>query len=1069
MDVFTDVLKDQYSTISPMLIVTIVLVVLLVIQAYTKVKPRLTPRTIKKEVLKEHKDIKTTWLTKLRVGYYLPSATAAVVLLVIAAVLFFISTNLGVEVTAFKETNRLQNLIAVLAGLGVILFAFLIFVAEQTRENRDHARILLRQGLIFPLSTMYVTILLFFVSPHIREAVIYVVLLIGGFVLWSMYRVFKTLFDENLLEEKVKQYTIDENIRKNLVSSMLVRLSKNQQLEYLDKSKYRIEYNPFMNDEGIPLKMLSKKGQAIDDINLDQLERMLAKLETVLNKKGVSILKEKKFKEPELKSKARLTQSSNPKLESAEPETLPSVKIFCIRLVGDLVGKSEVVLALDRQNTNDEIIKEMTSVCNDFIPGVFKLKQGNGNKNFIRLVETQQENAAIAIAANAILPLQQALTTFEAVVQSFNELLVPMGSYSREEALKERGSIFERWDFLEQLGDNYEDLMEEAVKVGNFKAIKTIARSAYRILRDSVNYRNHLIFLQMIYFVIHLYDYGSRSEDEQIRTYLQDRSSRYIDEIVSYQLSDLTKDGDIKGYTQYKDFVTNALQAYLHLLRRSVDLGDLAGFKSVLSGQRSIIQRIDRGYDFRTVDYTEEEMENQINKISDELKQSGVEIIFGISTWALNRAQKANFDEDNRNKILETALANLPDSFGDLTNRFVELSKGNAPDGWGWSSWGAPMTGEVYSVDDETPLVKVYLLKILLIGHSNLSLSAVKSMIDGYGDDNDAVYEIQRLFKRFKTMLEEDNQWVEKVLGQEKYQQLPGLLTVVDSIIKEADDAFERIVAARPISQNEVKKFKQQLMEKYEKHGNLQKILGSRKVFRNQKSYDEDAKQYGIYQIDDKEIFFEKWHVGYSHWGEAYGERFAEAEEKLVYDFLMGKMDKEEAEYNQVAPSIESLLGDDSIETVELILTNMHDFELEDIDWGNYTFEQKGYPRTGSHFGDLKVGRRRIPMYYAGHTADDDFVTFLNASKSVRVTRSIPVEGQEPDGNVMIEVADMGTDDVVRQELIDSNPKWLQSKADPEFFLRQKVRISVYTRLDLKIITDKKIGKTIVVKPRSIS
>lgn len=1069
MDSLPGILKDQFTSLTPLLVMTVVLVVLLVVQGFVKIKPKLTPRTIKKEVLKEHKDIKTTWLTKLRVGYYLPSITAVVVLTIIAGILFFISTNFGVEIVDFRESNRLQNLIAILAGLGVILFAFLIFVAEQTRENRDHARILLRQGLIFPLSTMYVAILLFFLSPHIREAVLYVVLLIGGFVLWSIYRIFKTLFDENLLEEKVKEYTIDENIRKNLVSSMLVRLSKNQQLEYLSKSKYRIEYNPFMSNEGVVLKMPSKKGQAIDDISLDQLEAMLAKIESALNKKGVSLLKERKFKEPELKSKTKLKQTSSPKLESAEPESLPSVKIFFIRLVGDLVGNTEAVLVIDRENTNDEITKLISDICDGLIPKVFKLKQGNGNKNFIRLVETQQENAAIAIAANAILPLQQALTTFEAVIQSFNDLLKPMGSYSREDALKERNSIFERWDFLEQVGDNYEDLMEEAVKVGNFKAVKTISRSAYRILRDSVNYRNHLIFLQMIYFIIHLYDYGSQSADERIRTYLQDRSSRYIDEITTYQLSDLTKDGDIKGYKQYKDFVTNALQAYLHLLRRSVDQGDLEQFRSALSGQRSIIQRIDRGYDFRTVDYTEEEMENEINKISNDLKQSGVEIIFGISTWALNRAQKANFDEDNRNKILNTALANLPNSFADLTNRFVELSKGDAPDGWGWSSWGAPMTGEVYSVDDETPLVRIYLLKVLIIGHSNLSLSAVKSMIDGYGDDNDAVYQIKRLFERFKSMLEEDNQWVEKVLGQEKYQQLPSLLAVADSIIKEADNAFERIVAARPISQKEVEKFKKELIEKYGKHGNLRKILRGRNAYKDQKSYDKDSKQYGIYQIDDKEVFFEKWHVGYANWGEAYGEKFAEAENRLLYDFLMGKTDKQEAEYDQVAQKINSSLSDESTETAELILTNMHDFEIQDLDLGDYTYEPKGYPRTGSHFGDLKVGRRRIPMYHAGHTADEDFITLLNVSKSVRITRSLPVANEHPENNIMVEVVDMGTDDKFRHELMDTKPKWLQAKDDPEFFLRQKVNISVFTRLDLKVITDKKLGVTIKVKPRQIT
>jgi len=1067
MQSVVDVIQEQYSSFSPLLLITVLLAILLVIELVIKLKPKLKPRTIRRIIIAENKkNIGTSWLKKLAVTYYLPSWQSFLLLTIAAGLAFFVGSHVGVSDSDLLQSNRMQNIIAILAGLGVIVFAFLIFVAEQTRENRDHARVLLRQGLIFPLSALYVILIVLFLYAGLRPSITYIVLLLGAFVLWSISRLFRVLFEEGLLESKTQEYVRDEYIRKDLVTNILSRLNKVKFIEYLDNSKYKIDYNPFRDDEGLQLKVKSRKGQMVYDVNLDQLDKMLGELDKRLLEKGYTILKEPKIK-VETKKSSKAASTKAPKLSSAKTEQLKIIEIAVVRLIEDRLGPDAVVITVNNRQLDDDISKLLSGIISSCIPRIFKIKNSPSNKNVLRLIELQQEDASIAIANRANIPLEQALSTYETVVESFSELLIPHGSYSREEALKERNSFMERWDFLESLGDNYRDLMEEAVNVGNFKAVTTIARSAYKVLRDSVDFQNHLIFLQMIYFIIQFYNYGTRSDNADIKNYLQDRSSRYMDEIASYKISGLIRGANPDEYNQYKDFVLDVLQAYLQLLRQNIDAADVEGFNNAVRGQRSVIERINRGYDFSTSHYEDEEIEKLITTISSDLQQKSNEIIFGVATWALHKAKKANFSEADRNSVLLTTLGYLSNSVEELTQLLADLSKGNAPDSWGWSTWSLPMDGEMHSVDDETPLVTIYLLKILQIGPSSLNLEAIKRVLEGYGEDDDAVYQIQSMFKKLKSVLEQDNQWMKDLFDEEKYNQLPSLIPVADSVLVAVEETFAKIIAERPISSSKVTEFKKDLHAKYKEHKQFEELLKRYKAYKNEAAFDSSSKEYGIYQIDHKEVFFDKWYSGFAQWGQSYGEKVAGAEERLFFGFISGKLTKVESEHGEVVAAIQSALNDEQVEKTEVILTNMHDFELEDINWGDYGFEPRSYQdRQGRHFADLKVGRRRIPMYHAYNTADPDFIALVNLSNSFRITRSQPNKDEKDEDNLRVEVTDFNADDSARQSLMEANPQWLQSKANPEFFLRQKVQISVYTRVAQKLTTNKEPGRMITVKPR---
>jgi len=99
--------------------------------------------------------------------FYIPSReTILFILFLVGLILLF--TNLGkilllaglddwilFRIHFFtKESNQFQNLIAIHAGIGAIIFALIILIAESLRDNqsKDTARVLLKVSYLFPLT-----------------------------------------------------------------------------------------------------------------------------------------------------------------------------------------------------------------------------------------------------------------------------------------------------------------------------------------------------------------------------------------------------------------------------------------------------------------------------------------------------------------------------------------------------------------------------------------------------------------------------------------------------------------------------------------------------------------------------------------------------------------------------------------------------------------------------------------------------------------------------------------------------------------------------------------------------
>jgi len=143
-----------------------------------KRKPSLLSKLIKEERKKLCRFIPKHFFKDTVSGVYFPSIKSLFVILIFLAI-FFILAHLEqilywfdwhkLDFLVFRnlslDSSYYQNLIAIHAGIGVIIFALVIFIAESLRgdETNDRARVLLKESYLFPLAVAEILVFLIFI------------------------------------------------------------------------------------------------------------------------------------------------------------------------------------------------------------------------------------------------------------------------------------------------------------------------------------------------------------------------------------------------------------------------------------------------------------------------------------------------------------------------------------------------------------------------------------------------------------------------------------------------------------------------------------------------------------------------------------------------------------------------------------------------------------------------------------------------------------------------------------------------------------------------------------------
>jgi len=176
-----------------------------------------TPSSLSEWVESRSKEIckpeRESILELLRENIYLPSPLSLALISGIVMIGVLISRYFFEHLNFFAVEEQRNFVLTIHAGVGAIIFALVIFVAESLRDKdeKDTARVLLRESLLFPLTVAEIEVFIYFLL--FKENTVIPVIGVSLLAIYSLYQLIAVLISRyrfgqkriQLLKDRIKQ------------------------------------------------------------------------------------------------------------------------------------------------------------------------------------------------------------------------------------------------------------------------------------------------------------------------------------------------------------------------------------------------------------------------------------------------------------------------------------------------------------------------------------------------------------------------------------------------------------------------------------------------------------------------------------------------------------------------------------------------------------------------------------------------------------------------------------------------------------------------------------------------
>lgn len=1004
----------------------------------------------------------------------------------------------SVEFDKYIESNFYQNYVTIHAGIGAIILALLILVAETSNSGKqsDKARLILKETFVFPLVTLEIFSLLFFSLGIKSYGALASLFLVGILTIYSVYRVTRLLINRYIFQQK-EQQLVRDRFSSSLAKKVSDRIATNTFLSYLKQSEFEIDYQYFYTKKDhIQTFQLSKTG-TLSNIKLDKLERFLKDINQLANQNNYSIRKQ-----DEKKLNAGLINTT---VNAQGDQSFTTVGISVLKLIGDQVleDRREILTIPKLLVKNSSEQKRLQKT----IDSIFVVNPEDNADKEIRLeLDETKEKAFISIAESRIGTLSSVMETYEMLVDQFLAVFQSFGGgYSSESASKERSSLFGGWSYTKWIHEDLMDIFNEAVKSGKDKLVKEITYTPIKILHMAFSKRDHLIFQDFLSFQVYLYSFAHDSNNEKIRNFLFDRSSRYLKEFSEYRITPSLDENEIedKDIDHIKDFVFEIIQTYNRLLKISLDRKDAINFNKYLTDLWSLLHRFTPSEDnlrlqaemelnASNVDALQKnELKIKLAKVihlektEEEIQQKKDELIFGISAWCLGKLKEANFDDQDLITIWNSLSKYLPSDLKKLLRIFKLTIDHRTEKHWGWTWWdleekhsenGGVIMGEVSfggKVHDLFALLLLQILKGKSEADIDISDLNIEQELTFYFDKDDSFTK-----SSISQIANPKSPWVKLYTADNETESLAKNLLSKLVAKQKKNERLELINTN--IDSEKITEFIEDFVDSYNKEATLRKIFNAFKAYKDLKRTSRSKKYWGFNEIQDKEPFLKSWHIDYGGHGEHYGRGLASSEDQIIFNQLRSNATKL---VNQQSLTDAITLGISEVEnngfSPSIIFTTFHFGE-----WRRSTLEDQSFipswSATSSQFynwshfiGLYKHGRKRIPIFrYWIDSSPKDISDIIIADLKafVRLDQFLPYSSKkERDSSQLKEhflfkVSDLSaySEEKTREKLIKDKPKWLEDQENKDDYLKQKVIVHVKEKFELNV-KDKKAGAKVTV------
>ena len=1036
---------------------------------------------------------------------YLPSFASFSVLLALFILLFVIGhSNVPYQNTIrFKswiafvnqeiDANNLSTVVAILAGFVSIVFALVIFIAGSVRDikGQEQKRVLLGISGLWILAAFTSLSLLNFLWFRITVfSLIFPLLIVSG-IIYSFWRVIFAILDPAVLEKNRIQLLKDrikriifESIRERIGNSILLdKIGQDKEI----KLEYTFSKTWLEQDVSKYLFIPSRQDGWLFDINLFELDRLVKHLETSAQQLGFSLYNT----EPPLAAASADSRTRQPQSQSGRVK-----KAYLLRRYGEYLPPSSIftndsknVLALPKEFNQDQNTVEYVR---NLVPHIFRfIKTEPASNTFRRELQGTKDQLVAAIRSVSLGSIDELKHTYLDIAETFLEALHQFGGgYSAEQAKKERGNIFEEWNEIRWLNQDIRELIIVAADTDNRDVISDIAYLPVAIANRALKAKDHFLFQSFVNFCPFLYYLTKDKQVGEMKSFMIDRSWRYLKDLSEYyiepELQGRRGEKDIEDLKDYKDFAIYIFIVFQKLLKAAFDRNDITTFNTILDEFSRLYRHFTPEKDHPNAKFLEKSLSwtnNEQDKaeivdkityqrskeeIAEQIKLAKEQVFFGIT--ALVFETYFQNQEDNTLKVFFNSIINrLPNDILRLTEVFDESRSFEAEDFWGWRDWELIADGEVHTIDVHSKLDRVYCIKALqILGiQSEEQIAKIKLphsrnlayLVEGTPGAN-------KLNDILDTINSEPEKW-DFILNESQRIKISALKILFKQLEDAQKTTEEEYIRESVIDADKFTEFKGKLHEAFAKSGRLRPIAITFNIYKDLTEHTPDTTipSWGYNQIDEKAAFIKDWHVHYSGWGEQYGRGMATSEDYQVFEKIVnGITDKKDIERREIIQEIEKVLAAKTFEHPVILQTVDYLFEY------GYVRKSEAFtarynpdcPKTklddhDGYMGVLKFASGIVPVVnvFVRQQGLDNKLVIVEFNKLGFWNQYSPIDKPEDrihqDGIFFLRVTDLNRDDESRQKILSETPQWLQQYQDKEGYLRKRVLVNFFQRLEFEI------------------
>lgn len=1003
---------------------------------------------------------------------YYPSWTSFG-MVVFFVLLFFILINF-VEVPRFFCFRNItlakinsQNLIKIHAGIGVIIFALVIFIAESMRDDdkKDKARVLLKESFLFPLAVAEIVTFFIFIWGEINFWTVIPIFIVGMLTIYSLAKIVIVLLNRHRFAKK-REELLKERVRRCIDLEIDERIGNNILLSQLDERNIKLEFNPLFRAESPGFhKFTTDDRGIIVDVRLDKLNKISEIVEDEANKNGLSFYKESKSnpiygrecdvqeadtKEyKQLRNRYLIKKYRDPVTE--ESDTLISIDKTLIKdekilmKISALVKQSFVVKPED--SFADEVHKDISGVKDQFIDAINNRQSGK---------------------------IEEFINLYRKIAESFLESIsIYGGGYSSKQASQERNTLMGGWEEIRWLSTDIRTILDNAVQARDRLIIRRASFLPISIANRAIRFKDHYLFQEFIQFAELLYYHASEADNQGIKKFISDRSWRYLKETASFYIERQLIKYDIekKDINTYKDFAVYLFKVFQNLLKRCYENKDEILFEEY---KKTVLNLYDhfkptqarRNSEFikreiKRDDHTDEKREklkkelNRQNFLEDVEKEIWIkrnQMLFGLASWILSEYEKNKEDEKIKlfYKSVESAFESKIEKFTEI---FIKSHDFDVEDFWGWGWWDINTEGRMVSINILEKLELFYVIKSLSILSSRREDEIRNIELPFNREFAHLIEGAREMQKKLDDISNNPDNW-RFILSNEAIEKINSFRYILDKA-KENQEAEEiEQKRKKEISETRMEEFKKEVLAEFYEHAGVRSVFKYYGLLKDSfhKKEGISKERFGINIVDDKAVFFDDWHISFLDWGKEYGRTLANGENS----FIIGELEQSckvisDKEFNTI------LDNNTNLKDVFILTSNVFNWDLID----EYNEFIPKWRRYGSKikneflWGQLRHEDYLIPVFQLYSQGNEEKILILNKRKLGSLLQLTPLNKGEKVDHIKdifyFNIKSFSEDKVFLEEFMKNQPEWLEKIGDmneQRKHLAERVLIQIYERFE---------------------